>query len=120
MDNIAVKIIRYSRMMREDDGRNKHVGLKGKEKGGRKGEMDGRRKRRRGRRGEKNKERRRRGLFCVAEPSCFEIASINLAPVYGQQYINKKNQPARGTQDLQILGKWLFVRFMKQSITGFE
>ena len=51
--------------------------------------------------------------MCVAEPSCFEISSINIAPGYGQQYINNKKQPAGGTQDLQMSVKWFLVRFLK-------
>ena len=58
--------------------------------------------------------------MCVAEPSCFEISSINLAPVYGQQYVNKKKRPARGTQDLHMSGKWLFLRFLKQGSINLQ
>ena len=100
--------------MPEDDGRNKRVGLKGKERGGRK--WEGRRKRK-GRRMEKNKERRRSGLFCVAEPSCFEIASINLAPVYGQQYIKKKKQLPKGTSDFEMRVDWLLTAIQKPTLT---
>ena len=66
---------------------------------------------------EENKERRRRGLFCIAEPSCFEIASINLAPVYGQEYIKKKKQPPKGTSDLEMQVDLLLTRIQKPRLT---
>ena len=89
IENLVVKIIRHNIMMPEDDGREMQRGdKKGKDGGG--------------------------SYLCVAEPSCFEIASINLAPVYGQQYINKKRRPDGGTPDLQMWGEWLLTRLWKQ------
>ena len=88
IENLVVKIIRHNIMMPEDDGREMQRGdKKGKDGGG--------------------------SYLCVAEPSCFEIASINLASVYGQQYIKKWKQPAGGTQDLQMRVDWLLTGFWK-------